>query len=340
MKILGKEKKLCLSCMETHEVLTVEVDEKNIFKGKEVMHTAVYEYCDKADEYYALEKQLSDNDIRMKNAYRKQNGLLTSQQIARIRCMYGITQSDLATLLGWGEKTITRYEGHQIQDFAHDTILRKIEVDPEWYIELLKVAKEKFSLSSYQKYYETALHLFENQQNEYLRKVIQAKYLKYEGLDECTGGKILDLDKVIDVIRYFSNSCKVKYLYTVKLMKMLWYSDALMYKENGVSMTGLVYEALPMGAVPIEYRHIIDLSGVCYEENNFDERTGYHFIGDNNESYPYLSNEDRKVLEYVIECFGDAKSQTIVDAMHKEVAYIETAPKDIIQYKYAKELSI
>lgn len=28
-------------------------------------------------------------------------------------------------LLGWGGKTITRYESHQVQDKAHDTILKK-----------------------------------------------------------------------------------------------------------------------------------------------------------------------------------------------------------------------
>jgi len=37
--------------------------------------------------------------------------------------MNGISQSDLCLLLGWGGKTITRYESHQVQDIAHDTIL-------------------------------------------------------------------------------------------------------------------------------------------------------------------------------------------------------------------------
>ena len=40
-------------------------------------------------------------------------------------------------LLGWGGKTITRYESHQVQDKAHDTILKKIDQDPEWFLSLL-----------------------------------------------------------------------------------------------------------------------------------------------------------------------------------------------------------
>lgn len=69
---------------------------------------------------------MQDNDIRLKDAYRRSEGLLTSTEISAIRGKYGISQNDLCVLLGWGGKTITRYESHQVQDKAHDTILKKI----------------------------------------------------------------------------------------------------------------------------------------------------------------------------------------------------------------------
>lgn len=340
MNILKKECRLCLSCMESHDILTVEVEEKNIFKGEEVIYNATYDYCENTDEYYASEEQITQNDIAMKNAYREKVGLLTSKQINEIRCKYGISQTDLSNLLGWGAKTITRYEGHQVQDLAHDSILRKINDDPAWYLEFLENFKDKLLETSYQKYYETARRIYETKQNEYLFKVIKAIYARYENLTECTGGKILDLNKVIDVVRYFANSTKVKFLHKVKLMKMLWYSDALSYKKTGVSMTGLVYESLLMGAVPVAYKHIIDLKGINYIEEEFGEGTKCFFVGDGNHNYANLSDEDISILECIITHFGDVTKTAIVNAMHKEVAYIETAPNDIIQYKYAKELSI
>lgn len=60
--------------------------------------------------------------------------------------MYGISQSDLCILLGWGGKTITRYEGHQVQDKAHDTILKKIDRDSEWLLSLLSNAKDNLTI--------------------------------------------------------------------------------------------------------------------------------------------------------------------------------------------------
>ncbi len=152
MKNIKIEKKLCACCMEEHEVKTVQIIEQTTFKNRTVNYEASYMYCDVADELYMNESQMQDNDIRMKNAYRSAEGLLTSEDICNIRGKYGITQSDLCILLGWGRKTITRYESHQVQDRAHDAILKKLDSDPEWLLSLLKEAKGSLKAETYRKY--------------------------------------------------------------------------------------------------------------------------------------------------------------------------------------------
>ena len=99
---------MCPSCMEEHEVKTVLVKEHSLFKDKTVEFEAQYMYCDKADEMFAKGDQLRLNDINLKDSYLKEEGLLTSQDIIALRGKYGISQSDLCTLLGWGGKTIAR----------------------------------------------------------------------------------------------------------------------------------------------------------------------------------------------------------------------------------------
>ena len=84
-----------------------EWTEEDVYKRQEVDYEAYYLYCDLAEELYMDEKQMQDNDTRMKDSYREKKGLLTSTQISGIRAKYGISQSDLCVLLGWGGKTIT-----------------------------------------------------------------------------------------------------------------------------------------------------------------------------------------------------------------------------------------
>lgn len=340
MKIIKEEKQLCTCCMEEHDVKTVLIDEKATFKNMEVKYEASYLYCDKAEELYMDERQLQENDIRLKDAYKKKAGLLTSSEISSIRKKYGISQSDLCILLGWGEKTITRYEGHQVQDKAHDTILKKLSQDPEWFLTLLAGAQGNLPQAAYQKYLNAAVVLYEEDKDCYLRKAIEAGYARFQKNKMFNGNTELSLDKVVDVIRYFAASAKVTNLYKVKLMKLLWYADALSYKTRGYAITGLVYQALPMGAVPVEHDSIIALRGVPCEEIDMGETNAYHFSLNNADTFPALSEDDISILDAVIKKLGKMSKNEIINFMHNEQAYVKTAQKDIIQFKYAESLQI
>ena len=340
MKVIRSERRMCLCCMEEHEVKTVLIQDTSTFKNVKVIYEAEYFYCDNAEELYMDEQQLQKNDIRLKDAYRESQGLLTSSDIIAIRAKYGISQSDLCLLLGWGGKTITRYESHQVQDRAHDTILKKLSNDPEWFLSLLDYAKDDLSKESYNKYMKAAMTLYEKEHDIYLRKAIEASYARFSDNEKYNGNTELSLDKVIDVIRYFSSSKQITNLYKVKLMKMMWYADFLSYKKRGHAITGLVYQALPMGAVPIGHNSIIDLSGVPCEEVDLGETTAYHFQLSNTDLFPSISVEDKAILDIVIDKLGKMTKNEIVSFMHKEQAYKETLPRDIIQFKYAGTLQI
>ncbi len=340
MKILSSEKRLCTCCMEEHEVKTVLMKEQTVFKNKAINYNALYLYCEFADELYMNEEQMKENDVQLKDAYRRSEGLLTSNEIGEVRSKYGITQNDLCILLGWGGKTITRYESHQVQDRAHDTILKKIDEDPEWFIFLLRNTKNNLSTEVYKKYLVAATSLYREKQDFYLRKTIEASYAKYEEKPLYHGNTALRLDKVVDVIRYFSASKKVSNLYKVKLMKLMWYADALSYKKRGTAITGLIYEAFPMGAVPIAHNSIIDLENVPCEEVDMGEANAYYFHLEEEGNFPTLSYEEKEILEIVIDNLGGLGKNDIVAFMHKEKAYTETAPREIISFEYAKQLQL
>ena len=340
MKILRTKEMLCPFCMEEHKVQIITTEERNVFKGKPVKYNAEYLYCDQADETYADEQQISLNDIALKDAYREETGLLTSHQIVAIRAKYGISQSDLCLLLGWGGKTITRYETHQVQDKAHDTILRKLNSDPEWFLQLLKAGKESFSASSYAKYTETGAALFEKDHDMYLKSAIMSKYARFYQNMEAGGNKPLSLDTATDMIRYISNSEMVADLYTIKLMRMLWYADALSYKRRGYAISGMVYIVLPSGVAPVAYESITDLSAVRHEAIEIGDGMSYRYLPTENKEYTGLSPDDTDILDTVIRRFGKATKNEIDTVMRQEDAYSETALYDVIQFKYAETLSL
>lgn len=340
MKVEKIERCLCPCCMDEHEVKTVIVSETAKFKNENVSYDAVYLYCDAAEELYMDEQQMRQNDSRMKDAYRKQVGLLTSAEIINIREKYGISQSDLCRLLGWGEKTITRYEGHQVQDKAHDMILRKIDTDPEWFLSLLNDGKNELKKDAFVKYRENGIRLYKQEHDLYLRKAIEARYTQFADKPMLSGNVPLSLDKTVDIIRYFAASRRVSGLYKVKLMKLMWYADALSYKKRNFAITGLVYRALPMGAVPLEHNSIIELTDVPCEEVEIGEANAYRFELKDEQTFSALSSEDTDILNIVIEKLGKMSTKEIVNFMHKEKAYLKTEPFESISFEYAAELQL
>lgn len=336
MRILKSEHKLCLSCMEEHNVDIVEVIEQTTFKGVKVEFSATYEYCSNTDEYLENEDMIRSNSLAAKNAYRKKVGLLTSNDIKNIRENYGISQKDFSEILDWGGATITRYENYQVQDRAHDDILRKIDSDPKWLIDILKRAKDRLTEKAFNKYYHEANEQYSKCKNQYLIDSIYAIYADFE--DELVTGYLeLRLDKVVEVINYLA--LKVNSLHKVKLMKMLWYSDALNFKRHGKSITGLVYSALPMGAVPKGHEQIMSLDGVSFDTVLYDD-IAYKFKPTPGFEIRNLSDDEISTIDKIISEFEDLTTFQIVEKMHEEEAYKMTSSNSIISYSFAEQLSL
>ncbi len=337
MNKIKSEKRLCLICMEEHEVDTVEVMETEIFKDEEVSFTATYEYCSNANEYLESEEMIKSNSLAMKDAYREKAGLLTSAEIIGIRRKYDVSQKDFSEILDWGRATITRYENHQVQDRAHDDVLRKIDYDPKWFLEMLKRAKERISEKAFIKYYHEASEQYKKKRNQYLMDSIQAIYADLED-EDITGRAVLNLSKVVEMINYLAS--KVASLHKVKLMKMLWYSDSLHYKREGRAISGLAYSALPMGAVPEGYEQIVLLDGVKYDTVWYGENVGYRFKTSPGFEIKELTRSEVEALDDVIQQLGNLNTDEIVHKMHEEEAYKCTDSNCLIPFSFAERLTI
>lgn len=117
-------KKLCANCMKEEEfTVTKEVEEVNV-KGDKFKIELVTPCCKVCGQEIFVKEIEQENDCLVYEEYRKRNHLLTTKDIKHIRDTLGLSQKAFAKILGFGEKTITRYENGSIQDFAHDNLMR------------------------------------------------------------------------------------------------------------------------------------------------------------------------------------------------------------------------
>ena len=169
MKIISRIRQRCYMCSETHDVLIVEETQKTNYKGVEIVYSGVYEYCEHADEMFESEEMINVNRLKLIDVYRAKVGLLNSSQIVALREKYKLSQKDFSEMLEWGLATITRYENHQVQDRVHDDVMRKLDIDPVWFIELLERSKERLKPKVYLRSLEAAKRVHDEMRMHYIK---------------------------------------------------------------------------------------------------------------------------------------------------------------------------
>lgn len=331
----------CPLCEKTHEVEERKRMTTITIKGKEVVYEERFYFCANANEdenEFENGAMTNENLLNARNAYRVKMGLLTSDEIVAIRESYGLSQVDLAKLLGWGEATISRYESKAIQDEAYDTMLRLIKDNPLQALEFLKKNYDKFPKMKQSEIRQKIVEKLDSYGKEFLtRQTFEGEYASFEEPSDSNGLTMLNIDKIETMISYMAEN--INNLFKVKLMKMLWYSDVLSFIENGCSMTGMVYRHEPMGALPIGHYSLMNLEKLnVREEMSYNYDTMLHIYPTDNMDYSILNDKEKSILDKVIVKFKDYKAKEIVDYMHNEKAYIETKPGEIIPFSLAKEI--
>lgn len=330
----------CPICNKIHSLEKRKRLTQGIVKSEIVDYEEIYYLCpisDKEENEFVPADIMDENLLRARDAYRTLKGLLTSNEIAKIREFYGLTQSDFSAMLGWGDVTVTRYESKTIQDETYDNIMCMAYENPMFVLESIDKHKDRFPLDKYTKIRNNIANKVEQFGKLYMKKQeINSLYVIYQEESDYNGYKLLDIEKLANIIGYFA--CFVDNLYKVKLMKLLWYADVLYYKRHGRAMTGLVYKHMPFGALPIAYDEIIYLPTVKVVEEVVYDDISYKITPKGEINLSSFSLEELSVLEKVATTFKNYKSREIVDYMHEEKAYTDTEPNQIIPFSLSEKL--
>ncbi len=326
----------CPFCDEKHVIQIRKRFTQAIVKNEPVSYEQIYYFCPIENEDFVPSKIADENLLKARDEYRKKKGLLSSNEIKEIRKEYNLTQKEFSKLLGWGDVTIQRYETKLIQDETYDNLMRIVIDNPALGMDLLQKHKDNFPKD---RLLEIANSIKDKikQKGNYLLKIQEIKnyYVDYEEESDFNGYKKLDLDKLNLVLGFFA-----KYVnpYKVKMMKLLWYTDALFFKANRTSMMGLVYQHLPMGAVPLAYNEILSLPAIKVEEEIVHDYIGYRIYPKGDINLSSFSLEELNILQRVANFFKDKKTDEVIEYMHREVPYQQTKPEQIIPYSLAEKV--
>jgi len=332
------------------------VSDNNFNNSKIIKRKATY--CIKGEPIEILEtvrinlkdnEEIFDEELENKNLeniynqYRKKHSLLTPNRIKETREKYGVSQRAFSRILGWGEVTIHRYETGALQDRSHNDALVLLE-NPDNMKILLENNKNKINSKDYIKIKSNLKKINKDDIDEKLEENITKKYFN-EALDEYCGYTQFNYEKLVNMILFFTS--EINRLFKTKLMKLLFYSDFVNFRNNTLSITGLKYIKNYYGPTPIKHELLL---GELFEKYITYQIEYVKTSKDNVEEYEFIkslekptmvifSQEEINSMNEVLNAFKHLTSEEITQCSHKEEAWTKSKNKEIISYEYAKNLT-
>lgn len=325
----------------TGKEMSIHKEWRTMSFRKEEFKVLFHSYkCDETGDQFEDEAFSELNYNQLINQYRSKYLIPFPDQIIAIREKYDLPASRMSEILGFGVNTYRQYESGEIPSQSNARLIQLIE-DPHEFkklVELCSTIETKIK--------EKILHkiqlVLEEQKESKLERLLENYFFESCIPNSLTGFKIPNLKKFTEMVVFFTEAMQP---WKTKLNKLLFYSDFLMFKQTGFSISGIQYRAIPMGPVPNNFNSIYE-----YLAKNDDIDINYSTFADGGigEQFKPIRSADIElfnknelsILQRVVERFKNTSTNQIIEISHKERAWLDNiSEKKLIDYKYSFDLN-
>ena len=265
--------------------------------------------------------------MRLYDAYKKHEGLLTIEEVKKIRQKYGMNQKEYALAIGVGEITVHRFENGSIQTDSVDAIMR-LSKDPDNMCNLLMINKKDLTEEQYQKFINVVAELQKIKKHHLVNYNIQ----DFDALSLDT----IEASEVATTIinKYNSRYDKLKskysleenisseYITNLKLQKLLYYVQGLAMQIFNKPAFNNKIVAWTYGPVikEIYQKYKNQENGIKEEDQNIN-----------------ISDGLDKIIDLVIDSYGTIEASRLIDLTHEEEPWINTIQNEEITLEKIKD---
>jgi len=310
---------------------------------KEEFQVLFHSYqCKDTKEHFEDDAFAQLNFNQLVNQYRVKYAIPFPEKIIEIRAKYDLSASKMSEVLGFGTNSYRQYENGEVPLQSNANLIQLAE-DPHEFRKLVSYSK-----SLEQKFIDKINHkidiLIEEQKKTKIEKQLEDYLLGACLPNSLTGYKAPNFKKFTEMVVFFTEKLQP---WKTKLNKLLFYSDFLMFKQTGFSISGSKYRAIPMGPVPYNFHSIFeylankdDIDIIC---TTFpDGGLGEQFKPNTKRRFntELFTKDELDILSDVAEKFKSTSTKDIIEISHKEEAWIKNKSKSsLIDYKYGFDLN-
>lgn len=293
------------------EVSTVEEHEfrKEVFS----VHVRYY-VCEDTGEKFTTSEQDELLFSELYSQYRAAHGIPFPEEIKAVRQKYGLNYQQMTKILGFGTNQYAQYEKGQVPSESNGKMLSAI-MNRQFMLHLLEDSKAEFSDEEYQKVYQSVMASGHTTEDEEARRLIYRDTRRsiYNGFG------VLSVKRVSEMVKFFV--CREEGVFPTKLNKEMFYADFLHYKLHGQSISGLQYQAIQYGPVPVHYDTVYDnIDGISKEIVISHNMESTRLSCDGFDASVFTEHE-LQTLHAVLAMARPMNTKDLIDKSHEEDAW-------------------
>lgn len=327
----------CPTCETERELKYVRAREKVTVRDEKIELDVFYWRCLACGEEFEGPGDTHDEVAEAYRLYRAKKGFMQPEEIKALREDYGLTQGELAQILGFGAVTLSRYENGMLQTTAHNRILQTVR-DPRTFWVMLNRPDIQTSLPP------AKLARVRNRVRETISSgevfdPVLEMALDYEP-DQLSGHQRFNRQKFVNAIFFFCQQQQWK----TKINKLLFYADFKHFRDHGRSITGARYAHAPFGPCPDKFHRsftwLAERGDVEISEVPVGNNVGEEIRACIEPDLSVFAKSEVKVLMEIKEQLSNKTSKRLSDLSHAELGYIETESGQLISYRYAQFIRV
>lgn len=183
---------------------------------------------------------------QMTNQYREKYGIPYTDEIIALRKRYGLSAAKMSVILGFGANQYRLYEEGEVPSESNGKMIRGA-MNPLVFLDLVHSSRHQLSEREFAKITARVQEVIADSPKWHNEQWVSARLFKTgRGIDN--GFAPQSSERLKNLLLYVLG--KMGDTFQTKMNKVLFYIDFLSYRERGMAISGLSYNAIDFGPVP------------------------------------------------------------------------------------------
>ena len=273
---------------------------------------------DELDEGYTTTESDGVWYNQVTNQYREKHGIPYVDEIIALRERYGLSAAKMSVILGFGANQYRLYEEGEVPSESNGKMIRSA-MNPMVFLDLVKSSRNQLTEREFAKITAKVKEVVA-QTEDWHDEQREAERLFRSGRGLANGFAPLSTTRLKNLLLYVLN--QMGETFQTKMNKVLFYIDFLSFRERGIAISGLTYQAIEFGPVPQRWDRIYSAFDEVQEQLRLVQgQECMSMVAGGEADMSAFSADEMAVIDTVCEKMKKLTSRTATKLSHEEPAW-------------------